>query len=126
MKHVPPSHLRIVSSNPSATQEQRDAMTFDPIDVKFNWSNDKWALAHLPHVRLATILLSQDHIDLQERFGAMAAEGYGPEMLEGLTTTRDHLLALAEICDVALTRCFLVVERMGYSPDNPPPDHTQH
>jgi len=43
-------------------------------------------------------------------------------MLEGWCETKKHLECLIKVCDVALNRSFLVLERLGYGPDNPPPD----
>jgi hypothetical protein len=45
-----------------------------------------------------------------------------PQLLEGLTRTRLHLESLHKALDVALSRSFLIIERLGYSPDNPPLD----
>jgi hypothetical protein len=45
-----------------------------------------------------------------------------PEILEGLCHTKQELSDLAKLLDVAISRIFLVLERLGYDPDNPPPD----
>ncbi|MBR0693245.1 hypothetical protein [Bradyrhizobium lablabi] len=119
--------LKLVASHASATQAERDGLKFAPIYLEFKWTNEDWALAHLPTVRAVTMMLREDSDGLQERFGKLAAQGAAPQILEGLTLTKDHLMALAEACDIALTRSFLVLERLGYSPDNPPPgDGSNH
>jgi hypothetical protein len=112
--------------NNAATQAERDAMTFAGMEIEFDWTNDDWALAHLPHVRIATLILQRDHVALKEMMEGIAKEGLAPDMLENLTTTKHHLAALAEILDKALLRSFLVMERLGYSPDNSPPERPMH
>jgi hypothetical protein len=51
--------------------------------------------------------------------------GAVPGMLESSCVTKDHLKSLAEMLDIALTRSFLVLERLGYEPNKPPPDTPQ-
>jgi hypothetical protein len=53
----------------------------------------------------------------------LVKDGAVPDALEALTGTKNHLNALAKILETALLRSFLVLERLGYSPDNPPPDN---
>jgi hypothetical protein len=122
MKHVQPSHLRIVSSSHPATQPERDAMTFEPLDLPFKWTNEDWTQKHLPWVRLASAFLQEDHSGMQERFAQLAPKGVLPGALDEMCATKQHLLDCAQILDIAVTRSFLVLERLGYSPENPPPD----
>ncbi len=49
-----------------ATPEQRAALQFEPIRESFNWSNEDWALAYLPMVRAAIVLLSKDREELAD------------------------------------------------------------
>jgi hypothetical protein len=37
-------------------------------------------------------------------------------------STKEHLEALAKMIGTVLHRHFIVLERLGYDPDNPPPD----
>src|SRR5258707_464399 len=67
-------------------------------------------------------MLRDDHNGLQESWRELATERMAPRTLERLAETAKHLYALAEACDTALTRSFLVLERLGYTPDNLPPD----
>jgi hypothetical protein len=45
-----------------------------------------------------------------------------PDLLDGLTKTKEHLEALASMVSTVLHRHFIVLERLGYDLDNPPPD----
>lgn len=99
---------------------------FSAIDVRFEWTNDAWGLAHLPNVRVASLLLQRDDVALEETVGSMVKAGLMPDTLEGMSTTKEHLEALVELLRAALTRSFVVLERLGYSPDLPPPEHPVH
>lgn len=99
---------------------------FEAIDAKFDYTNDDWAIANLPKVRIATLLLQRDDAALTDTIGKMAKSGIVPEMLEGMCDTRDHLKAIVELLDVALARSFTILDRLGYSPDLPPPDQQLH
>lgn len=122
MKHVRPSHLRVVASTPAATQAERDALSFEAIDAPFKWSNEDWSRAHLPWLRMASAFIQEDAGVMQARFAELAPHGVLPGALDMMCATRQHLLDCAQIIDVAVTRSFLVLERLGYSPENPPPD----
>lgn len=104
-----------------ATEAERAALTFVRQDIKFEWSNEDWGLAHLPNVRMATLALQKDHVELQQLWVDLVEDGLAPDLLERWCETKHHLNALAVLIDDALTRSFLVLERLGYSPDNPPP-----
>lgn len=99
------------------------AMTFPAVETEFNWSNDEWALAHLPKVRIASLLLQRDDVGLADTIGKMTKAGIVPEMLDGLCVTKDHLEALVKLLETAITRSFVVLERAGFSPDFPPSEH---
>jgi hypothetical protein len=99
---------------------------FDGADIKFEWTNQAWGLAHLPNVRMASLLLQRDDEALTETLARMVKAGVVPDMLEGLCTTKEHLEALVDLLRAALTRSFVVLERLGYSPDVPPPEHAVH
>jgi hypothetical protein len=49
-------------------------------------------------------------------------DGKVPDMLDRWCISKDHLNLLAQMLDCALTRSFIVLERLGYDPENPPPD----
>jgi hypothetical protein len=104
------------------TQEERDALEFEAIKVEFNWSNDEWAALWLPWVRVAAIYVRGDQDKLKELMADLVKEGNAPNLLEGLTRTKLHLEALYDLVQAALMRSFLMIERLGYSPDNPPPE----
>jgi hypothetical protein len=90
----------------------------------FDWTNDEWALAFLPPIRLATLHLAHDDKTLEELMSALAKAGAVPEVFESWAQTRDELRALIELLDAALARSVVALERLGYSPDNPPPETT--
>ena len=97
-------------------------ITFDAAAAKFEYSNDEWALANLPKVRIASVMLQRNDVELADTIGQMAKAGIVPDMLDGMIATRDHLKAIVELIDVALARSFVVLDRLGNSPDCPPPD----
>lgn len=99
-----------------------NTMTFSAIDAKFERTNEEWALANLPKVRIASCLLQRNDVELTETISQMVNGGIVPDMLDGMVATRDHLKALVEMINVALTRSFVVLDRLGFSPDCPPPD----
>lgn len=111
---------------PSATPEQRKAMTFAAVNLPFNWTNDDWGLTFLPRVRVATVILQQDDKALEKIMAGMVKDGLVPDILDGWIRTRDHLKALTEFCDVALQRSFVVLERLGYNPENELPETKMH
>jgi hypothetical protein len=105
-----------------ATPEQRKAMTFKGEKINFDWTNDAWAAVFLPPIRLALVALQKDDKDLEEAVGSVVRDGIVPDLLDGLTSTKEHLEALAKMISTVLHRHFIVLERLGYDPDNPPPD----
>jgi hypothetical protein len=51
----------------------------------------------------------------------LVKDGVLPDMLDGLVRTRSSILnGLADMIDGVTHRAFLVLERLGYSPENPP------
>jgi hypothetical protein len=108
------------------TQEERDALQFEAIKAEFDWSNDDWAATWLPWVRLAAIHVAGNQDKLKELMAGFVKDGEAENILEGLTRTRLHLESLHRLVDTALGRSFLVLERLGYSPDNLPPDGRVH
>jgi len=107
----------------SAKCVSHDQIRFDGVEAKFEWTNKEWGLAHLPNVRIASLLLQRDDEALTDTVASMVRAGVAPDMLEGLSTTKEHLEALVDLLRAALTRSFVVLERLGYSPDLPPPEH---
>src|SRR6266571_8629569 len=100
-----------------ATQEQRDAQRFKAIKAKFNWTNDEWASTWLPLVRMAAVQVAVNDVELQDYMREVVKTGEVPNMLEGWSKLKQHLAALVELTDCALTRSFVVLERLGYSPE---------
>jgi hypothetical protein len=104
-----------------ATQEQCNALYFEPIEIKWTWDNHNWDDT-IPHMRLAIGLLSKDRADLKDAMEQIVKAGIAPEMLENWSVLKDHLKGMVGILDSTLARPFLVLEELGYSPDKPPPD----
>ena len=94
-------------------------MTFPALAVRFDWTNETWARTNLPHVRIATMLVRRDDVQLTETIGRMTEAGIVNEMLDGLCDTKDHLKAVVELLDAALLRSFVALERLGFTPDAP-------
>src|ERR1700680_1067203 len=101
-------------------RDERTALRFEAIKVNFDWTNEDWALTWLPPVRMAAVLIAHDDKEHEGSLAALVKDGAVPEMLNGLCETKEHLLALASMIDAALLRTYAVLERLGYSPDNPP------
>lgn len=118
-------YRRVLGNSDDAPSEfDRGPMTFEGLDLPFDHTNEDWALANLPKVRIASLLLRDNDVELTERVRGIAAEGLMPEMLDGIIDTKEHLVGIASVLDTALTRLFVALERLGYSPDKPPPDGT--
>jgi hypothetical protein len=101
-------------------------LTFQGVNIKFDWTNEEWATTLLPHVRVALAILEKDDTALQTAMGKMVKGGVVPTVLEGWCDTKGHLKAMVEVLDSALARSFVVLERLGYDPDNLPPDSSVH
>jgi hypothetical protein len=117
---------RLAKKMSAATPEQRKAMTFAAVNLPFNWTNDDWGLTFLPRVRVATISLQRDDKALEKFMADIVKDGMAPELLDGWIRTRDHLKGLAEVCNVALQRSFIVLERLGYDPKTELPETKMH
>jgi hypothetical protein len=102
-----------------ATQEERDALRFEAIKADFNWTNDDWGTTWLPWVRISAVTVNNDDVTLKDLMQQFVATGEASNVLEGLTRTKMQLKALHKLVDAALSRSLLVLERLGYSPDNP-------
>jgi hypothetical protein len=115
-------HEQTLPARNCCKQAQRNSLTFNPVETLFDWDNETWALTFLPRIRLASALLNNDERGCEKIMADCVRGGLAPDMLEGWCETKKHLECLIKVCDVALNRSFLVLERLGYGPDNPPPD----
>lgn len=109
-----------------ATAEERAAVTWGSSKIKFDWTNEGWANNYLPYVRIGIATLEKDHRALLVAVKELADEGAMPSMMDGMCQTKQHLEGLVEGLDIAISRSFLMLERLGYTPDNPPPDGAEH
>lgn len=95
-------------------------LAFTPMHVKFP-DNQRWASNNLPIIRVALKLASFDRAQIDESLSTMlSADGVLPDLLDSLTRTKDHLQGIVELMECALTRSFVALEGLGYSPENPP------
>jgi hypothetical protein len=116
--------LATVKGEP-ATQAERDAITFEPINLPFPGTNEEWTLAHLPQFRVALVMLGLDQEKLKGAIAALVAGGQAPNYLESLCIVKQKFADMSKFMDVAINRSFLMLERLGYGPDNPPPDEDE-
>lgn len=109
--------LATVTGRP-ATQAERDATMFKPIPGALP-CRDEWE-RYLPTIRTAELLLGLSPEELKLSFTKLAATASAANWLELLAETKHDIEVVAKMLDATLARSFLVLERLGYSPDNPP------
>lgn len=95
----------------AATQEQRNAVKFE---APLLGDNETWALTFLPRVRMAMLFLKDDK-GCGEKMASFVKLDLASEVMEGWEDTKAHLEDLAALCDIALSRGFIELERLGYS-----------
>lgn len=98
---------------------------FEGIEFPFNFTNEEWALANLTWVRAASLLVRDDDREMASKMESMVRAGLVPDLLDNIAETKDHLATIVKLLDVALSRSFVVLERLGYSPDLPPPSDAE-
>lgn len=101
-----------MTNNPVETQ--CNTVAFNAIDMPFDWTNEDWALAHLPWVRVAAVILRKDRSELAGVVSRMVQDGIAPDILESLASTKIHLEMLVDLLDTALARQFTVLDQLGY------------
>jgi hypothetical protein len=106
------------------TQAERDALRFKAILVDFDWTNEDWGNAWLPWIRLAVSILHLDDEEHKESACEAIRTGQMLMVLEGLSRTEGHLEGLYKALRAAVTRSFLTIERLGYTPDTLPEERT--
>jgi hypothetical protein len=117
---------RTVSRRRPATQAERDAIAFKPISVKFERTSQQWEAAYTS-ARIAVIMLAKTQEELSESCDKLAKTGQAPTTLDNMIHAKLEFLELAKLIDIATSRCFLMLERLGYDPDNnPPPDNGEY
>ncbi len=114
--------IKRASKRRAATPAQRQAMTFEALEIDPHTFDVAWAENHLTTVRVAAVMLNRDDTALQQHMANICREGLAPELLEKLTLTKEQFVSIANMIDIVLNRSFIVLERLGYTPDNPPPD----
>jgi hypothetical protein len=103
------------------TQAERNALTFPGIPNVFDWGNEEWGLRWLLWVRLAVLMVRDDDVETTKRMAEIVESGLAGGLLDQLSATSEHLAKLQTVLDQARTRSYLALERLGYTPDNPPP-----
>jgi len=92
---------------------QRNAMTFSAQEFE--------SKRFLEYVRFAVTMTNKDDREFEKAVAGLAEQGLMVDLLKEWTQSRDHFKGLANLCDTAVRRSFLVMERLGYSPYKPPP-----
>lgn len=110
----------------AATPAERKAMTFPTGKAEFDWTDEDWAVAHLPQIRAAALVLQRDDKELETVVTEMVKTGMIPELFEQWSSVKEHLEGLIELLGAACTRTFIVLERIGYSRDKPSPEQPLH
>ena len=80
--------MRAKRKSIAATLEQRKAMTCKGLNNNPDWTNEDWALAHLPTIRMAILLLKEDDNALQKKMLEIVKSGHAPELLEQLANNQ--------------------------------------
>jgi len=92
---------------------QRNAMTFSAQEFE--------SARFLEYVRFAVTMTNKDDREFEKAVAGLAEQGLMADLLKEWTLSRDHFKGLANLCDTAVRRSFLVMERLGYSPYKPLP-----
>jgi hypothetical protein len=75
----------------------------------------------LEYVRFAVTMTNKDDREFEKAVAGLAEQGLMADLLKEWTLSRDHFKGLADLCDTAARRSFLVMEQLGYSPYKPLP-----
>jgi len=80
---------------------------------------------HLPMFRLALVMLSRNPKELEASMAELVVAGMAPKLLDDLCIVKQKFADMSHFMDAAISRSFLMLERLGYGPDNPPPDESE-
>lgn len=87
-----------------------------------NYSAQEFELERLlEYVRFAVTMINKDDRELEKAVAGLAEQGLMADLLREWTLSSDHFKGLANLCDTAVSRSVLAMERLGYSPDKPVP-----
>jgi hypothetical protein len=75
----------------------------------------------LEYVRFAVTMTNKNDREFEKAVAGLAEQGLMADLLREWTLSRDHFKGLANLCDTAVRRSFLIMERLGYSPYKPLP-----
>jgi|SRR6516164_9589893 hypothetical protein len=75
----------------------------------------------LEYVRFAVTMTNKDDKEFEKAVAGLAEHGLMADLLKEWTLSRDHFKGLATLCDTAVRRSFLAMERLGYAPYKPLP-----
>ena len=110
----------------AATVAEREVMTVSAQEFEFTSTNREWSERFLEYVRLAVVIVNKDDRELEKAVAGLAKRGLMAELLEECMLTRDHFKVLASLCNTAVCRSSRVMEQLGYSSDEPPPEQSTH
>ena len=108
------------------TAAERKAMAGLAQEFEFIWTNRDWSERFLEYVRLAALIVKKDDRELGKAVGGLAERGLMADLIQEWILTRDHFKDLATLCDTAVCRSTRVMQQLGYSSDEPPPEQSTH
>ena len=103
---------------------EREAMTVSAQEFEFMWTNRDWSERFLEYVRLAVVIVNKNDRELGRAVGGLAKRGLMADLIKEWILTKDQ--ALATLCDTAVCRSSRVMQQLGYSSDDPPPEQSTH
>ena len=68
----------------------------------------------------------KDDRELGKAVGGLAERGLMTDLIQEWILTRDHFKDLTTLCDTAVWRSTRVMQQLGYSSDEPPPEQSTH
>jgi hypothetical protein len=108
------------------TAAERKAMAGSAQEFEFIWTNRDWSERFLEYVRLAALIVKKDDRELGKAVGGLAERGLMTDLIQEWILARDHFKDLTTLCDTAVRRSTRVMQQLGYSSDEPPPEQSTH
>ena len=108
------------------TAAERKAMAGSAQEFEFIWRNRDWTERFLEYVRLAALIANKNDRELGKAVGGLAKRGLMADLIQEWILTRDHFKVLATLCDTAVCRSSRVMQQLGYSSGEPPPEKSTH
>jgi hypothetical protein len=92
-----------------------DSLSFEALDLTFDYTNAEWCKDNLSYVRLAVGACRMDRATLEQRMREWIAERpeSADELLSDLEQVQAHLAALAGLLDMGIARLVIVFEKIA-------------